>query len=562
MSSQPLPLAADQASLRFAEFANQIDWRRLYDQHVDEIARCAQCRINANSGVLRGEPAGEYLGELINAVTQELLKRHGAYGSVRWLWYLRRLPDVLFAGDYMTTLGYDRALAESLSSFFRGSDKSTDSKLIAFRTDQSAFRHICRYVGGVKFLSHLHGLFRRAGKGATVDVQSRIPYATQDDVTANAIQTYDIRHDRSNKLARAGLGLGPALADAGAMWVEAKAHASALYLTFACTPIWVPVTGPDDRGGFRHMNVYARHALMTTTVESILRPFRFGQPIRAPYVQSIESILILLMMVPVLFAIVPWALSSVVQFGYFFIADNKLQRIMDEWLPSLREFLAALAPEIDWSHSYTEWHARLKAIQPSLWPLKYGGILRDQSIATLVDVTAASNALTHRLELDRADSDFANDRADAFELEVQDCVSRSAWHPNERLASLRGRQLRRGSQNITDIDAIGAIGDTLLLISCKSIIYDGDYDRGSYRVVRNAQSTVDCAVVAWQEFVAGLQANPVGDNFDFSSYGRIIGVVCTPFAVYSSDLRTLAFAVDDLRCCTSIVELQEWLDRA
>ncbi|HLQ24782.1 MAG TPA: hypothetical protein VK138_02765, partial [Acidiferrobacterales bacterium] len=61
------------------------------------------------------------------------------------------------------------------------------------------------------------------------------------------------------------------------------------------------------------------------------------------------------------------------------------------------------------------------------------------------------------------------------------------------------------------------------------------------------------------EFVTGVRANAVGDNFDFSVFTRIIGIVCTPFVVYSSEPNTLAFVTDDLRFCSSAVELHDWL---
>lgn len=112
---------------------------------------------------------------------------------------------------------------------------------------------------------------------------------------------------------------------------------------------------------------------------------------------------------------------------------------------------------------------------------------------------------------------------------------------------------------LTDIDAIGVKERKLLIVSCKSIIYDRDYDQGVFRIVKNTQATIDEAVVSWEEVVAELRRQPTGDNFDFSRFDEIIGVVCTPFAAYSSEDRTLAFVKANLRVSSSMLELRDWL---
>jgi hypothetical protein len=63
----------------------------------------------------------------------------------------------------------------------------------------------------------------------------------------------------------------------------------------------------------------------------------------------------------------------------------------------------------------------------------------------------------------------------------------------------------------------------------------------------------------WLNLIDSLKANPVGENFDFSDFDRIYGVVCTSFAVYSDSEQTLSFVDDGLRACLSSSELETWL---
>ncbi|MNJ64612.1 hypothetical protein D3C77_605730 [compost metagenome] len=142
---------------------------------------------------------------------------------------------------------------------------------------------------------------------------------------------------------------------------------------------------------------------------------------------------------------------------------------------------------------------------------------------------------------------------------VQEAVDQTRWG-NSQHHGLRQRALRVDGQQLTDIDAIGSYDDTLLIISCKSIPYTREYDQGTHRAIRNAASTVDNGVDFWTNIVSQLTANPIGDNFDFSGYKQIVGVVCTPFAVYTSDAKSLSMTAQDLRWACSLDELIEYLE--
>ena len=124
---------------------------------------------------------------------------------------------------------------------------------------------------------------------------------------------------------------------------------------------------------------------------------------------------------------------------------------------------------------------------------------------------------------------------------------------------MRARTLRLGGASVTDIDAIAQLSDnTLLLISCKSIIYSPAYDMGQYRAVRNAASTVRDAVRDWRADVARLVANPIGENYNLSGWS-LVGVVCTPSVVWIELGPCTDFVQPKLRAAVSLPELQAWL---
>ena len=264
------------------------------------------------------------------------------------------------------------------------------------------------------------------------------------------------------------------------------------------------------------------------------------------------------MLVPAICAHVPWALSSICQQGYVFVGEQRLREIVEHHLPEVVEQLAPRTPGFAWPTDFDQWHDALAAVHASVWPLSSGNVVRRFRDNLLIDTTSASHALLHRIELGRSPL-LGNLRAREFELQCQDLIDGTAWLPPPELKALRGRTLRAGGRALTDIDAIGVKERSLLIVSCKSVIYDRDYDQGDFRVIRNTQATVDQAVIEWGAIVAELRRQRRGENFDFSQFDEIVGVVCTPFAPYSSDDRTLAFTRPNLRVSSSMLELRNWL---
>ncbi|WJH56616.1 hypothetical protein FE254_10715 [Ectopseudomonas guguanensis] len=177
-----------------------------------------------------------------------------------------------------------------------------------------------------------------------------------------------------------------------------------------------------------------------------------------------------------------------------------------------------------------------------------------------MDMWAASMGFLAWLQFPKTQGQVANERATKFEDVVQEVIDRTRW-ADEASRALRQRRLRVDGQALTDIDAIGSYDGTLLVVSCKSIPYTREYDRGVHNVIRNAASTVDNGVDYWARIVSQLEALRAGDNFDLTGYKQIVGVVCTPFPVYTGDTKSLSTTVGELRWACSLDELVEFLER-
>ena len=137
------------------------------------------------------------------------------------------------------------------------------------------------------------------------------------------------------------------------------------------------------------------------------------------------------------------------------------------------------------------------------------------------------------------------------------------WHDltGERLSALkilRRRVLRYQGKRVTDIDAIGAKGNKLLVVSCKSLLY-AEYEIADYKILRNASEALQKAVMEWKRFCEFFKENPVGDNYDFTAYEDIVGLVCTPGVIYTSLGPATEMCKEGLYTAVSISELRTWL---
>ena len=293
-----LPLVVDPAreqlaALNFPEASLEIG-----SAHAFELVERAKAAARGPVGMLDGPVAAPYLETLIPIVIQEILLNQNAYSSVRWLWYLRRLPADFFGGGYTTTIGYDRGLAESLTWFSKGSEASHKQNIVAFRIDDSTIRHLGRFVANVKVLSHLQIAYRRVGKGASLDTRGRVPVAETPTKVEEAIRVYDIRHDDRSGSMLQRLGLSDVKSDTRALSAELdKLTGEMVYLVSQSTPHIVPAVGPDGTGQLSAQRVLANHAFGKIPLVSLLYPFGRDMPYPLPFVEAAEPLITLLLMV-------------------------------------------------------------------------------------------------------------------------------------------------------------------------------------------------------------------------------------------------------------------------
>ena len=559
---------------------NYLKWHRAATREwIEQLKRTELVQATRARNELQPEEVSEYLSKCIDHL-EKLMEPHiQAYSAARWLYYFRRMPNKIFAGNIPSTLPNMRALTEAYSG------KSTKIEAISpdkdgiffFKVDEALIRHLARFMAFVDLVYHFQVSYRLAGKGLNFkfrgsnEYDAVVPRDSGDRAIWEAIRIYDARHSipargAENILINSGEGFSSTMSSAVTL---SRSETEILFWALSdetLLPYWEFLRKEDYPQLFERMGAEAkfRAKFVPYQVDLSLIFEMFRRPALSEHTISQEAALsiLLVMLGDTIITELPAASLRVAELGYYIVPLNEWNDLGMRHYFSCISVLQKAIPQVIVPATFVEFEDALARVTPSPWPLVHGALIKRTESYVSVDMWAACSAFHQSYQFPRAQGEIANARADKFEDAVQDAINASLWRPTTALTELRRKTLRVDGKSLTDFDALGAKGGTLLLVSCKSIPYSKEYDKGDYRAVRNAQSTIANAVETWERVTGVLRTQKKGDNFDLRGYEKIIGLVCTPFAVYTTDVRALSEPLPGIRTVASIDELDRWLSIA
>lgn len=148
--------------IRLGESAADDRIRKLVDRVVRAHLGSATTKCTA-------ETAGRTLEQCILTITLELRTWANSETPIRWLWMLRRLPRRIFEGQLLTTIGYDRTLAEVISgrsTARTSSPRDGNDAMFSYPLSNAVIGRLARFCAGIRLLSDYHRCYRWSGKGA------------------------------------------------------------------------------------------------------------------------------------------------------------------------------------------------------------------------------------------------------------------------------------------------------------------------------------------------------------------------------------------------------------
>jgi hypothetical protein len=229
--------------------------------------------------------------------------------------------------------------------------------------------------------------------------------------------------------------------------------------------------------------------------------------------------------------------ANLLRVGYVILPQSTVEEMWTSGREAISEIISAslgpsLAAPLQGLVSILEAAA---GVAPGLWPPTPGVLAFPAAEGHwVIDLHGASQRLIADLRYPSVTGAIANVRAKSFEDLTQEMIDRSGWQPPPPIRDLVGRHLRTvpGGRDFGEIDAIAVGGGIALVVSCKSVIYSDEYDRGEYSAVRNVRSMVEEACRNLESFVGTLSEVPNGANYDLSQVERVLGIVLTATPVY------------------------------
>ena len=480
------------------------------------------------------------------------------YSPLRWLWMMRRIPHHVFSSPLPTTFGYDQALAETLTARSQKSDSRLEIRkdgICSYSIFGATIRRLAEFSAAARYLSGLHAGLRWAAKVQSLLKRDAKPVLISEPALVDAVRLYDQRGSSGTPFQRSGTILGtPADLHQGpsVLYLHRK-EPELLPLPADYIPDMNSGTSRDDK-----ILVLCRFVPRSISLEPFTRLLKMTDQLTIWPREAMILILLLWGAWRMIFRHRAGFLSVLTR-GYLLLDEELIEYlyhpILAEYDSHFGELFHGNKPPASAENFLTE----LGKISGRTWPLRPAPVVRREKQITCVDLLAAGECLNAVLEAPISDGVIPNVRGQHFELLTQELIDRSSWKPGSEIGDLRGRTLRIGGAPVTDIDAIGERNDELLAVSCKSVIYSGEYDSGDFRTVRNAASAIINAVKEWQAKMSLLHSVKRGDNFDLSKFSTIIPVVCTPANIYVPIGLATAEVRPALRAASSVAELAAWL---
>jgi hypothetical protein len=476
-----------------------------------------------------------------NQIAQEL-------SSAEWLYVLRRV-SWLFEGRGPLSSGYLMTSAESISARSRKSPRPFEvvPPWVTYTVDDATVASIHRLGAATLHLGNLQNLLRCAGNGSTVKARDGgIPLPVPDLELDRMTTLWDRRMADSSFdfLARAGL-------------YSHKLHS---------------LPEPADQSDLVPIAIRsnARFGLSPLPLGALPTLSDNKLPVEMRFPRAVLDLLVFLISAS-LYRLVnsedtKGQAEEFERSGFQILrrelALGEVEIALD--LLKTHRLGRCIPDEVDFG-SPNEILDRLASPDVSAWPPSMGPAIREAADGLLVeDLWAATLRLERALArpAEMAGGQYANAWSEHFETVIQQAVDASAWKPSQDIAALRRRHLAVDGKRIAEIDAIGEQAGRLLLVSCKCIPFSEAWNKGEFGAVRNVATAVDEAVSVWADRMTKLRSNLHGDNYDFSRFAEITGVVVLPSLPWTSTASSTAEVSLGLRAAVSANELDRWMNGA
>lgn len=506
--------------------------------------------------------ANKYAHENISKIEKSIVKLVNNYPKYYWKFYLTALPKKHFEGSLDTTFLFAIKMVESCISF---SDKEIDENelykngnSVILEINETVVKDYCKLVGYSLLLGDMYTLIRISSKGCEFQIHENelMPIPIDEHEIIESIKLFDDRNVIESKIengmnmpSKSGFSLKQRhLTNLESLIIVANENQSGKYE-------YIPkkITKLKDT---KYTKV--NFNIAPISLETIFSEFKLGKDGLPWEIEFLEVISILQFVTTLILR--GWVfLPDIAEKGYLLFSkgfiDEHFQGFIDSvkkiQLEKLGTTFTNNGPEIIKKYS--------RPLGENIYPSNIS-VLFDAGKMLGFDISSSFEFLFNKLEYTKKQGNIANLRGYFFEEQTQELIDNSKLKPARNIRNLVAKTLRFRNKSITDFDAIMVIGKSLIAISCKSLLDNLDYDKGDYRTVRNITSSLEKYVEDWRAKIKIIDENKVGDNYDFSKFNEVIGLVVTPSVLYCNLTYRNELTIKGLYENMSSREFETWIN--
>jgi hypothetical protein len=548
----------------------------------------------APDGTIDPLTAGEFYQSARRFLEVDIFNFVDRYSPAAWLWYLRRLPMFFFDFENSHASAYATSdLAEITTSRpgeYIGQTEPESLKPLRYRMDGDVTVNLVQLCGKIHVLRRIHQRIRTAGKEVMFRyVPGDFPVPAPTGSQQHALRAFDQRRAKQHLFAQGtGTPLGELGSHPDAILVASKDFADRQVIPTEAYDADAKQFSADQEEEFSFVMRPVRTAdgveisSKFTLREVSLPHLRLFSPQHldgTARLKAAQLIMLLRLVRSMLITENPaYRVFQASQYGYILqTAEGFLEQLRSSF-DELAEVALRLIPEVPMPVNAEALLANLEEMTGSSWPMVFGPVIRRIAESLMIDFYSATMRLDHILSFKAVTGELANRRAQHFEDIVQRIIDDSPWgEVPKQLRDLRLRScLRRADGTpLTDIDAIGVHGTTVLIVDCKSRIQSpNDLFLGAHRTARNGAVWLETEVVKnCRRIEQYLRQNPVhpDGSYDFSNFENLVVVACTSEPVYVelgmvrnsrpevTELLSTREVMPGLPAAVSTFELAEWL---
>ena len=519
-------------------------------------------------GVIAPADAAPILQRLRSDLIERLLYLTSPWPAHRWMWYFRRLRRAWSLERKGVFSPFALAVAEAASRFGKKrliTYESLKNGEFLFPIDESDLGKLLDVISTAQALEGMSSASRFVAAGGSCLISKEFQILpVQNDAFSAALKLDGERRLPSMFFPGVGTALFHDRIASFEDVVDTDDMSTPSFVTlFAALenaehvtlpPIFLPAGRKDQ--GIDGMRIAGNYAETRISLQDLARTNQLG--VEWWTSDQLLRLMLLHQMTPLVYH--PRGMRDLMMFGYITLPREKAIGMMSPGFAAAKKRFAEFFPSNDLPESAEIMFDRASLISPSKDLSMRGRPILCTAKDMMIDMSGLTQDIQVAAQYPASQGDVANYRSGDFERQVQDAINRSLWKPNPDLEQYRGRHLRVAGRPFSEIDALGVRDSTLLLVSCKSVILGPDYPMGDFKSMRNYASMVEAAIQKWKEVIDTIQKARVGDNYDFTAFQTIVGVVCTSSLVYVPIGSATAFVAKDLRTAVSINELIEWLN--